>query len=304
MNVPDKAFAREGKANQRWYHEALGSRPRIIRRRGLFCIVQKAEGQKYFLVEKRLRNMIKINNLTKVFDSADSEVTALKGIDLHVHKGDIYGIIGMSGAGKSTLLRCIALLENPTEGSIEVNGSDISTLKGKELIQHRKQIGVIFQGYNLLMQRTVRDNVAFPLELSNVSKDEIKKITDRLLEIVGLGDKADFYPSQLSGGQKQRVAIARALANDPKVLLCDEPTSALDSLTTKSILELLKEINKKLGVTIIIITHEIGVVKSICNKVAVIDSGSFVETGDTKKILTDPESPITRLLLGMTEVKG
>ncbi|MBR5485114.1 MAG: ATP-binding cassette domain-containing protein [Oscillospiraceae bacterium] len=248
--------------------------------------------------------MIKINNLTKVFDSADSEVTALKGIDLHVHKGDIYGIIGMSGAGKSTLLRCIALLENPTEGSIEVNGSDISTLKGKELIQHRKQIGVIFQGYNLLMQRTVRDNVAFPLELSNVSKEEIKKTTDRLLEIVGLGDKADFYPSQLSGGQKQRVAIARALANDPKVLLCDEPTSALDSLTTKSILELLKEINKNLGVTIIIITHEIGVVKSICNKVAVIDSGSFVETGDTKKILTDPESPITRLLLGMTEVKG
>ena len=245
--------------------------------------------------------MIKISNLTKVFDDANTGITALRDINLHVQKGDIYGIIGMSGAGKSTLLRCIALLETPSEGSIQVNGSDISTLRGKELIEHRKQIGVIFQGYNLLMQRTVQANVAFPLELSKVSKEEIQKKTTQLLEIVGLGDKANMYPSQLSGGQKQRVAIARALANDPKVLLCDEPTSALDSLTTKSILELLQDINQKLGVTIIIITHEIGVVKAICNKVAVIDSGHFVEKGDTSKILTAPASPITRLLLGMTE---
>ncbi|MEG1778614.1 MAG: ATP-binding cassette domain-containing protein [Oscillospiraceae bacterium] len=244
--------------------------------------------------------MIKISALSKIFHSTQKDVVALENIDLDVLAGDIFGIIGMSGAGKSTLLRCIALLESPTTGSIKVDGNDISTLRGKELIEHRKKIGVIFQGYNLLMQRTVADNIAFPLELNHLSKDEIDKKVNSLLDIVGLADKAKVYPSQLSGGQKQRVAIARALANSPKVLLCDEPTSALDSLTTKSILELLQDINKKLGVTIIIITHEIGVVKAICNKVAVIDSGSFVEMGSAKTILTTPKSPITRLLLGIT----
>ena len=207
--------------------------------------------------------MIRVTDLTKVFHGGEADVTALSGINLTVGQGDIFGIIGMSGAGKSTLLRCIALLEMPTEGKIEVEGVDISKLQGKELTRLRKSIGVIFQGYNLLMQRNVLHNVCFPLELDGMKKAEREKRAMELLEIVGLADKAKAYPSQLSGGQKQRVAIARALANNPKILLCDEPTSALDSFTTKSILNLLQDINCKLGVTIIIITHEIGVVNAI-----------------------------------------
>ncbi len=242
--------------------------------------------------------MIKVENLSKVFVT-DREVVALKHIDLDVEKGDIFGIIGMSGAGKSTLLRCIALLEQPTSGRIWVEGQELSTLKGKELIALRKQIGVIFQGYNLLMQRTVADNVAFPLELGHMNKQQIRARVEELLQLVGLSDKAKAYPSQLSGGQKQRVAIARALANSPKIILCDEPTSALDSFTTRSILDLLVDINRKLGVSILIITHEIGVVRGICNKVAVINDGVFVEQGETKQILENPESGIAKLLLGM-----
>lgn len=247
--------------------------------------------------------MIRIEHLTKVFQ-AGSEVAALNDISLHVHPGDIFGIIGMSGAGKSTLLRCISLLEKPTSGSVFVDGHDMETISGKELLELRKQVGVIFQGYNLLMQKTIRKNIAFPLELSKTPKADIDKRVNELLEIVGLTDKADMYPAQLSGGQRQRVAIARALANHPKVLLCDEPTSALDPLTTRSILDLLADINKKLGVTIIIITHELGVVRSICNRVAVLNSGSIVEEGLTTDVMENPQSDITKLLISTMNLGG
>lgn len=203
----------------------------------------------------------------------------------------------MSGAGKSTLLRCIAMLETPSSGSIEIDGRDIFSLKGKELLDLKKSLGVVFQGYNLLMQRSIRQNIAFPLELIKMPKDQIAKRVDELLCLVGLSDKAEEYPSQLSGGQRQRVAIARALASNPKVLLCDEPTSALDPLTTRSILKLLREINHTLGVTIVIITHEIGVVRSICNKVAVIDAGEIAESGLTKEVFAAPQSQAAKQLL-------
>ena len=203
----------------------------------------------------------------------------------------------MSGAGKSTLLRCIAMLETPSSGSIEIDGKDIFSLKGKELLDLKKSLGVVFQGYNLLMQRSIRQNIAFPLELIKMPKDQIAKRVDELLRLVGLSDKAEEYPSQLSGGQRQRVAIARALASNPKVLLCDEPTSALDPLTTRSILKLLREINHTLGVTIVIITHEIGVVRSICNKVAVIDAGEIAESGLTKEVFAAPQSQAAKQLL-------
>lgn len=203
----------------------------------------------------------------------------------------------MSGAGKITLLRCIAMLETPSSGSIEIDGRDIFSLKGKELLDLKKSLGVVFQGYNLLMQRSIRQNIAFPLELIKMPKDQIAKRVDELLCLVGLSDKAEEYPSQLSGGQRQRVAIARALASNPKVLLCDEPTSALDPLTTRSILKLLREINHTLGVTIVIITHEIGVVRSICNKVAVIDAGEIAESGLTKEVFAAPQSQAAKQLL-------
>lgn len=203
----------------------------------------------------------------------------------------------MSGAGKSTLLRCIAMLETPSSGSIEIDGRDIFSLKGKELLDLKKSLDVVFQGYNLLMQRSIRQNIAFPLELIKMPKDQIAKRVDELLCLVGLSDKAEEYPSQLSGGQCQRVAIARALASNPKVLLCDEPTSALDPLTTRSILKLLREINHTLGVTIVIITHEIGVVRSICNKVAVIDAGEIAESGLTKEVFAAPQSQAAKQLL-------
>ena len=240
--------------------------------------------------------MIRIEHLSKIYQTK-TEVAALKDISLHVQPGDIYGIIGMSGAGKSTLLRCISFLEQPTSGSIILDGNDMRTIKGKQLQELRKKMGVIFQGYNLLMQKTIRKNIAFPLELNKTPKAEIDKRVDELLEIVGLSDKADFYPSQLSGGQRQRVAIARALATNPKVLLCDEPTSALDPLTTRSILELLRDINKNLGVTIIVITHELGVVRSLCQRVAVIDSGNIVEQGLTSEVMDHPQHEMTKLLI-------
>lgn len=242
--------------------------------------------------------MIQIENLKKTYQTSTA-VEALRGISVQIEDGDIFGIIGLSGAGKSTLLRCIALLETPTEGRILIDGKDISSLRGRELTQHRKQIGVIFQGYHLLMQRTVFANVAFPLEISGAGKAEIQQRVTELLELVDLADKADSYPSQLSGGQRQRVAIARALANNPQVLLCDEPTSALDSFTTKSILDLLQDINRKLGVTIIIITHEIGVVKQICNRVAVIEAGLFAEQGTAADILAAPQSIAAKQLIGI-----
>lgn len=247
--------------------------------------------------------MIRIEGLSKVFKTS-TDVVALHDINLSVERGDIFGVIGMSGAGKSTLMRCIAQLETPTEGHIYIDGDDIQKLSGGERLALRKRVGVIFQGYHLLMQRTVRANIAFPLELEKLPKEKLDARVDELLALVGLGDKADAYPSQLSGGQMQRVAIARALANEPKMILCDEPTSALDSLTTKSILGLLKDINRDLGVTVFIITHEIGVVKAICNKVAVINDGRLVEQGITESILANPRHPATKLLLGIEDVTG
>ena len=240
--------------------------------------------------------MIRIKNLSKTFDKS-CNVDALKNVNLSIEAGDVCGVIGMSGAGKSTLLRCIAMLETPSSGSIEIDGRDIFSLKGKELLDLKKSLGVVFQGYNLLMQRSIRQNIAFPLELIKMPKDQIAKRVDELLSLVGLSDKAEEYPSQLSGGQRQRVAIARALASNPKVLLCDEPTSALDPLTTHSILKLLREINHTLGVTIVIITHEIGVVRSICNKVAVIDAGEIAESGLTKEVFAAPRSQAAKQLL-------
>ena len=243
--------------------------------------------------------MIEIKNLTKVFSEGKGDkVVALSDVTFDIADGDIFGIIGMSGAGKSTLLRCLSLLEAPSSGKIVQDGVDISTLKGKDLIEAHRKTGVVFQGYNLLLQKTVAANIAFPLILAGKKKDEITPRVNELLELVGLSDKAASYPSQLSGGQKQRVAIARALADSPEVLLCDEPTSALDSLTTKQMLALLQDINAKLGITIVIITHAIDVVDSICNRVAVIDNSEYVEGGDTKTIFANPKSEITRLLLG------
>ena len=243
--------------------------------------------------------MIRIENLTKVFHSASGEVTALRGVSFDIEDGDIFGIIGMSGAGKSTLLRCLSMLERPTEGRVLLDGVDLASLRGKQLLAARRRMGVVFQGYHLLMQKSVRQNVAFPLRLAGVPRAERDAKVERLLELVGLSDKADAYPAQLSGGQRQRVAIARALATDPQVLLCDEPTSALDPLTTRQVLELLREVNHRLGVTIVVITHEIAVVREICNKVAVIDAAQFAEGGRTDEIFARPRSSITRLLLGV-----
>ena len=243
--------------------------------------------------------MIQIENVTKVFKpGSENEVTALNNVSFTIENGDIFGIIGMSGAGKSTLLRCLSMLEKPTSGRILQDGVDLASLRGKALLEAHRKTGVVFQGYNLLMQKTVRQNIAFPLKLARATKQQVAARTDELLQLVGLQDKADVYPAQLSGGQRQRVAIARALATSPEVLLCDEPTSALDSLTTKQMLALLRDINTKLGVTIVIITHEINVVRAICNKVAVIDAAKFAESGRTDEIFDSPKSSITRLLLG------
>lgn len=242
--------------------------------------------------------MIKISGLKKVYSSELGNITALEEVNLDIKKGEIFGIIGLSGAGKSTLIRCLNLLEKPTEGSIEIAGLDITTLGGKELRALRSSLGMIFQHFNLLMQRTVEDNVAFPLEIAKVPRKDIKNRVKELLELVGLSEKAKSHPAQLSGGQKQRVAIARALANNPKLLLCDEATSALDPLTTKSILALLKDINQKLGLTIVLITHEMAVIKEICDSVAVIDNARIVETGNVIELIKSPKTEAARKLIG------
>ena len=221
--------------------------------------------------------MIEIKNLTKTFTTSDGEVQALKNVNITIENGDIYGIIGMSGAGKSTLVRCINMLERPTDGTVIIDGTDMAALSPKQLREKRRDITMIFQGFNLLMQRTCLKNICFPLELAGVKKAEAVKRARELLEVVGLPDKENSYPAQLSGGQQQRIAIARALATDPKVLLCDEATSALDPKTTHSILELIKEINRKLGITVIVITHQMSVVEEICNRVAILDDGEVVE---------------------------
>ena len=221
--------------------------------------------------------MIEIKNLSKEFQTADGTVEALKDVSLTIHDGDIYGIIGMSGAGKSTLVRCINMLERPTEGQVLIDGQDIGALSKAELRKARREITMIFQGFNLLMQRTCLKNICFPLELAGVNKTDAKKRAMELLEMVGLPDKANAYPAQLSGGQQQRIAIARALATEPKVLLCDEATSALDPKTTHSILELIRDINHRLGISVIIITHQMSVVEEICSHVAILDEGRVAE---------------------------
>ena len=239
-------------------------------------------------------SMITLSSVKKSYKSAEGEVTALKGVDLSIERGEIYGIIGLSGAGKSTLIRCINMLERPTEGKVIVDGKDLTTLSEADLRKERKGIGMIFQHFNLLSSATVYDNVAFPLRLANADDETIRKKVEPLLALVGLADKAQQYPAQLSGGQKQRVGIARALAAGPKVLLSDEATSALDPQTTQSILQLIADINKKLGLTVVIITHEMQVIKDVCDKVAVIADGVIAEKGSVVDIFTKPQNPITR----------
>lgn len=241
--------------------------------------------------------MIEIVNVSKVFNEGKNQIKAVKNVSLKVKKGEIYGIIGYSGAGKSTLIRCINLLERPTTGKILFKGEDLTLLKEKELRERRKKIGMIFQHFNLLNSRNVYQNVAYPLKGSKLSREEKREKVIKLLKLVGLEDKEKAYPSQLSGGQKQRVAIARALANDPEVLLCDEATSALDPRTTKSILNLLKELKAKLGLTIILITHEMAVIKEICDRVSVMENGEIIEEGTTITIFSEPNKKTTREFL-------
>ena len=244
--------------------------------------------------------MIKLNNITKIFTLPDKKLTALDNVSLHVPKGQICGVIGASGAGKSTLIRCVNLLERPTHGAVLIDDVNLTQLSDAELVKTRRQIGMIFQHFNLLTSRTVFENVALPLELENKSKAEIQEKTTALLALVGLSDKHNVYPANLSGGQKQRVAIARALASDPKVLLCDEATSALDPATTQSILKLLKEINRSLGITILLITHEMEVVKRICDQVAVIDKGRLIEQGTVSEIFSNPKTELAQEFISST----
>lgn len=241
--------------------------------------------------------IIEIRGLGKTFKTKTGNVRALENINLTIRQGDIYGIIGMSGAGKSTLVRCMNLLERPTEGEVIVDGQDIAQLPEKELRKMRYAMGMIFQQFNLLEQRTAERNILFALEIAGYDKTKAKERAKELLELVGLSDRADSYPSQLSGGQKQRVAIARALANNPKVLLCDEATSALDPSTTRSILALLKDINKRLGITIVVITHEMSVVEEICSRVAIIDQSHIAEEGTVEEIFTNPKTAIARQMI-------
>lgn len=246
--------------------------------------------------------MIELRNLSKTYKGKNGSHEALRSINLTIADGDIYGIIGLSGAGKSTLVRCINLLERPTSGQLLIDGVDVTNYTGRQLLDLRRSIGMIFQDFSLFAQRTVLQNVLFPLEIRHDDKASALKRAQELLELVGLADKAKSYPAQLSGGQQQRVSIARALANSPRIMLCDEATSALDSLTTDSILSLLKDINRQMGVTIVIITHAMSVVEAACNKVAVIDGSQIVEKGEVKAVFTSPTAPITRQLLKLVNV--
>ena len=245
--------------------------------------------------------LIAVKNLVKEYGNG---VRALDQIDLEIGRGDIFGIIGMSGAGKSTLVRCLNNLEKPTEGTVEIQGRELSKMKGRTLRKERQKISMIFQHFNLLMQKNVLDNICFPLEIAGVKKKQAKERARELLEIVGLSDKAKSYPAQLSGGQKQRVAIARALTNNPDILLCDEATSALDPQTTQSILELLQTINKEYGITIVIITHEMAVVQEICSHVAIIDAGELAEHGTVEEVFSRPQSAAARKLVFMVDPKA
>lgn len=244
--------------------------------------------------------MIRLENVSKTFTDSNKEVHAVNNVSLTINDGDIFGIIGFSGAGKSTLVRCINLLEKPTDGKVFVDDAEITALSGKELRKARKKIGMIFQHFNLMPSRTIFGNVAYPLRGSGLSKEEISEKVHHLLELVGISEKENAFPSQLSGGQKQRVAIARGLANDPGILLCDEATSALDPQTTKSILKLLQQLNQTLGITVVVITHEMAVVKEICNRVAVMDHGDVVEEGEVFHVFASPKEPLTRSFIKTT----
>ncbi|MBQ7886442.1 MAG: ATP-binding cassette domain-containing protein [Clostridia bacterium] len=241
--------------------------------------------------------LIELRHLSKTFRGKTQTVEALRDINLEINQGDIYGIIGMSGAGKSTLVRCINFLEKPTGGNVVIDGKDLASLAPKELRKLRQEVSMIFQHFNLLQQRDVRGNIAFAMEIAGMKKADIDKRVDEMLEVVGLTDRQHNYPSQLSGGQQQRVAIARALSTNPKIILCDEATSALDPQTTTSILNLLREINKKLGITIVIITHEMSVVESVCTHVAIIDNGDLVENGTVEEVFSQPKSQAAKKLI-------
>lgn len=241
--------------------------------------------------------MIELKNISKVFSTKDGSIEALRDVSLTIPDGDIFGVIGLSGAGKSTLVRCINMLERPTSGSVVIDGTDLGSLSEKQLRSVRSQVTMIFQGFNLLLQKNCLKNVCFPLELAGVKKSEARQRAQELLELVGLGDKAKAYPSQLSGGQQQRVAIARALATKPKILLCDEATSALDPTTTNSILELISDINRKLGITVVVITHQMNVVERICRHVAIIDGGEVAEQGEVTQIFSQPVSAAAKQLV-------
>ena len=249
--------------------------------------------------------MIQVENLCKRFNTKGGTVEAAKNISFSIEKGEIFGIIGLSGAGKSTLVRCLNLLERPTSGTVRVNGKNLTELSEKELRKERQKIGMIFQHFNLLMQRTALDNVCFPMEIAGIKKAEARKKALEYLKIVGLEEKALSYPSQLSGGQKQRVAIARVLASDPQILLCDEATSALDPQTTKAILELIKEINRDYEITVVVITHEMSVVQEICDKVAVLERGALVETGTVEELFRNPKTDEAKKLVfsGRTQIQ-
>lgn len=249
--------------------------------------------------------MIQVENLCKRFNTKGGTVEAAKNISFSIEKGEIFGIIGLSGAGKSTLVRCLNLLERPTSGTVRVNGKNLTELSEKELRKERQKIGMIFQHFNLLMQRTALDNVCFPMEIAGIKKAEARKKALEYLRIVGLEEKALSYPSQLSGGQKQRVAIARVLASDPQILLCDEATSALDPQTTKAILELIKEINRDYGITVVVITHEMSVVQEICDKVAVLERGALAETGTVEELFRNPKTDEAKKLVfsGRTQIQ-
>ena len=250
--------------------------------------------QAQVLTSERIISMIELVNVEKTYYSKAGDIHALHKTNLSIKAGEIFGIIGLSGAGKSTLVRCINMLERPTGGKVFVDGAELTAMSDAQLRKARQSIGMIFQHFNLLTSRTVYQNIAFPLEIQGMSKAEIDKRVRPLLELVQLEERADYYPSQLSGGQKQRVGIARALASNPKVLLCDEATSALDPQTTKSILELLKDINKKLNLTIVLITHQMEVVKTICDRVAVIENGDIIEEGPMVDVFTNPQHPTTK----------
>ena len=244
--------------------------------------------------------MIRLEHITKTYVNAGKKFNAADDVSLEIGKGEIFGIIGFSGAGKSTLVRCINLLERPDSGKVLIDGKDITSLRGAELRRQRKKIGMIFQHFNLFASRTVLQNVIFPIRYSGKSRAELKAKAMELLELVGTADKAGAYPSELSGGQKQRAAIARALASDPEILLCDEATSALDPQTTESILRLLKSLNAKLGITIVMITHQMNVVKEICTRTAVMENGKVVEQGDVFEIFANPQKPVTRAFVDTT----